>query len=604
MNNKIVEDTNNSWVKTINIMFKTNIPGKNDYQTLTRDAIYNPLLNATETTETSKYPYMTDKYDFPLKVLTRMSYPELMSFFFNREEFILVLTTGQPQINGGALTQPEIERTDMDLENRLNIEAALKSFENVEDKNDVISKNGTLNRNTFIMIQLLLRTRSPFESNKTSYVSYINGGPEIVSSTIVVQSPSFLTSYLPFLKSETEKNGFCYLKQSNKVYTVTESIQLNDTLNNPQYQALRDIYLKVERKGPEIDRQIVINTFRLLAQINKLTRERKDTINAKKRNTSDIDFMNDFNTEIVNSDIMSITKGSSKDMKSMVMKLKSIRFSNLYDILDSALKKKDSSSSRTIPYSSTLLNQINNLFSALAKVETLKLIRNKYFSNGSAFSDDSFLKYETVEMARDVYKTNMTSLNGSKDSKVPYQNFTEFYDSLKSFTRRASAPFQEKIDTYLLDKDESLTHLCDNNKCMFVREDGRPEYVGVTFYSDSQKKTSYEMYLFISVIGGELNDQNIHNISCSFKNERFGVGYTKTTSNGPYILKTNGNGKGLGKANTNDSGWKVDSKHFPYIDVNEMFDKPKIVSAKGGYRSRRYNRMSRYTKKKHVNRFL
>jgi hypothetical protein len=75
-------------IRPINILFDTNIPGK-EIIPFTKSLLYNPVLK--DIGNLNEYPYFTIDLLFPYSYLTSLPYEKQVSFFFNKSEMLKVL---------------------------------------------------------------------------------------------------------------------------------------------------------------------------------------------------------------------------------------------------------------------------------------------------------------------------------------------------------------------------------------------------------------------------------------------------------------------------------------------------------------------------------
>ena len=168
---------------------------------LTNDMIYHPLLTELNNDSgkavqlTSKNPVFTNEVKYPLSILRKYSYPNIVQFFFNEEyfrrklsEFIL---SGKTKV----------------------FSAGKKSIEEFKNENS--------EKNVAIMLKLLFPSSiigSNFYSD--SYSEYIQN--QFVGNLSI-------SDYF-------QSNKFSYLKINGKVNTIVKVTFLNDLLNHPVYK--------------------------------------------------------------------------------------------------------------------------------------------------------------------------------------------------------------------------------------------------------------------------------------------------------------------------------------------------------------------------------
>lgn len=578
--NNASEKDADSWMKPIHIMFKTNIPGDIGYKVLTLDMLYYPDLVKSNSSTSGMYPFMTDEIEFPIDVISQMSYPDVLSFFFDKNNFANLLNPRNSIIMGGAVYDEESYRKTLNENFKPNVQDTGKGVEKAKLSNEI------LNNNTLIMIQSLFRTGMPLQDNKTSYNAYIRNVPDKVFIPPREKRSSFYSLLFPLPENGSKQGNFTYLKLSNKIYTINETIQLNDTLNHPLYKELFVAYDDTEKVGVKIDQRIRDNTRMLLSQISEL----RTIIDNMKNDPSTESLLKQI---LAMSNFQSIT-GTGTELLDTIKKNE--KFNDVYNALYNLLTMK--ALPKSLNVSRTTVNKLNDVFEILKETETLKIIRNSYFIK--AVDEQA---YTLVNMSDKDYKANVVTLS-KKYTKDNILNYKMFYEKLDSFGRRASTPFQEKVDNYLKDKEFIALNICGQSNCSFPRGDTVPENVGVSRYIGKEKQ-NYEIYIFISVFGVEINDSNVSKVTCEYKNVQLGKDFNeKGKYDKTYTRVVN-------------SKWEVNTTNPPYIDIaSEILEKasskiipvpvPAASVIKGGYHSlrrrkaKRNNRRKNRTQKKHV----
>jgi len=212
-------------IDTIIIMIKSNIPDKPPFP-FTKNSLYTEKLPLFS--KYSEYPYITDTIKYPYNKLSKLSYDDIVNFFFIKQKFKYI------------------------LENEVNI----------IEKDD---KNTILEHNLIIMIELLFSTYYP-ENNKIS-----------ISFKDTISNEYFETHQKQILDDNTSY----YIKLNNELYTISKITWLNDFINNPLYGEFIDDFYNyqkwIERTVPEIDNKIksIQNDTNLLIQKNDADNEIK-----------------------------------------------------------------------------------------------------------------------------------------------------------------------------------------------------------------------------------------------------------------------------------------------------------------------------------------
>ena len=192
-------------IENIQILIQSNIPETPIFP-FTKYMLYSPLLeeeipnviekkhdNPDEKKTTSKidlsklseYPYFTNEIRYPKDKLLLLEYHELITFFFDKEDFQTILKDLLPTNT---------------VTNGIN-----------HDNNEY---------NIMTMIELLFPTVDPYKNNfNTSLNEYVN------------QSIYGNTTFFP-------NKNYTFIRYNYKIYTTTKITWLNDILNHPLYKIL------------------------------------------------------------------------------------------------------------------------------------------------------------------------------------------------------------------------------------------------------------------------------------------------------------------------------------------------------------------------------
>lgn len=170
----------------IKIIFYTNLPNQDKIE-FKRSLLYHPDLKESSL-RLEEYPYFTDLVEYPLNKLKRLSYSEMVDFFFNKQQFNRLLM-GQKKLS-----------------------------------TDSSSQNTYANSNIKTMFTLLFPTGFPLDNDYHTSYELVNG----------------IKTNDSFFKNPFSSSRFSYLRLNNGVYTVKTTIWLNDILNHPNYKELVD----------------------------------------------------------------------------------------------------------------------------------------------------------------------------------------------------------------------------------------------------------------------------------------------------------------------------------------------------------------------------
>lgn len=197
-------------VQPIKIKVSTNI-NKKPFD-LTISKIYDPAQgDRPRRIVISDYPYFTADVKYDEKFLASKSYSEIISIFFDKQEFVKVIlkqNTLPPAPSTGTTAPP----------------TSPNQMENA-------------NANIMTMLKLLFPTSYPTKNNlNTSFKKYLlKKGPAIsfdVSDVTTMFSSGEITPL--------GKRNYSYIKTEKGICTVSEVIWLNDVLNNSLYRELID----------------------------------------------------------------------------------------------------------------------------------------------------------------------------------------------------------------------------------------------------------------------------------------------------------------------------------------------------------------------------
>ena len=137
----------------------------------------------------TELPYFTSKYDYPLtKLRSIRNYQDRINIFFNKNEFIRVISMGTPVIS-----------------------------DNEEYKNEVIDKN------VMTMLEILMPTRYPVKNNIHASHDYLMRRHEHAKAFYFDQYYSY---------------KFIHFNIDNELRTIKKVIYFNDILNHPKYNEL------------------------------------------------------------------------------------------------------------------------------------------------------------------------------------------------------------------------------------------------------------------------------------------------------------------------------------------------------------------------------
>ena len=198
----------------LKVMLSTSIPDNSGFIELTIDILnYSPPDGKKK--KLAKYPFFHPTADYPRKEIQDLEYHKRLEVFFNYEKFKSFVLKNSGQTN----TTEEMQKSkvlDEDKDKDLASEA--------EDKK---MKTNKKNSNFEFTIQTILCTGFPVNNYFQSMEYY---DPSIRTKTITLKG----SNWFPFLPGRFDRK-FSYLKLSDKIYTVSGVVWLNDALYHPKY---------------------------------------------------------------------------------------------------------------------------------------------------------------------------------------------------------------------------------------------------------------------------------------------------------------------------------------------------------------------------------
>jgi hypothetical protein len=393
--------------------------------------------------------------------------------------------------------------------------------QNQNTQNDMRIKNQQYENGEFnilCMIRTLFSTKYPFSGNNLSSFQMI-----------VKRNPEFnfkFSDFLPgFVKEAFQPITYTYLKINGKIYTVTQTVWINDIYNHPDYKVLVQKFqtlmawkenerIKLEKdigeqmkkfKDPEKNKSQEHNfTESDITEISGQIKGFDDPNITREIQTSYINFNNAiktmikaieaFNTSINGTDIMVILDNAN----------------NLKMAYDDLLKLGFKPKQR---YTTI----INNIQKQLDIVQTNEFILNNYMK-----TEGINLNYENE---KDIYKQRL---------KEKFGKYVDFAETIKQFTvpnkETTNVFLQETVDKFLKNTDNVFNDIMNIEKFGSIPQ-GLPTYekkvfekrknTGITIVYDKNQPI-YEIFLQVNCIGGELTDDNKSAIDCLYKDDFLG----------------------------------------------------------------------------------
>ena len=589
-------------IRPINILFDTNIPGKQIIP-FTKSLLYNPVLK--DTGNLNEYPYFTIDLLFPYSYLSSLPYEKQVSFFFNKSEMLKVLKmqnasylkknihiTDMPEI----LTEKEREEEKKkkskttfkdaakNVISTLRVVKKLKGDKNeveveVEDEGDdndeeyltIQTKNG--NKNVLTMLRLLFPTKYPIVGNIFSSFN-----------SIILKRSEFTFSFSDFLPSFLKNKliegnaSYSYVKVDGKIYTITQVIWLNDIYNHKEYSELINKFINLNNWKKtalnKLNTEIDLKLKSFISNYSNAFNEDEikyiqDQANKQNKNENDGGkdrYYNQYQNEIISfkktiknflDAIAEFDSAIAEFEKEKNYEMLSDSAKNLVEIYKSLIKFGANFFKTKEKYNTI----INNVSRDLDNIRIKEYIRDKYISKPGIDldyeKDDE--KYSAVLKSSFKEYTNFADIikkfkSPNKESSNIYlqTTFNEFLENRephKGMFNFLLNPYNIHINPFEKIKKEEKNEqkeISNEKKKYHLRKN-----TGVTILpSTNEKEPGYEIYVQLNVIGGELNDTNKSLIDCLYQSDSLG-------NKLEYLINE-----------TIQNPWDINSTRL-YIDINQ-----------------------------------
>lgn len=359
---------------------------------------------------------------------------------------------------------------------------------NIDSSNieDIDSSNvGDYNLTT--MIELLFPRLYPVENeNLNSFDNTIN------KKTLV---KGIIPFFIDNLNLEVQKN-FSYIKIDTKIYTITSTCILNDFLNHPEFSLLirhyndfslwfdvtkKEIEIKIDKLTNELDKQIVKISIEQYDIKTKLLRIKgyTDEVFVNVEKTNYVDKIN----------VLFTTMNMKTDINRILILLEDGIFRNNQKLMN--LK-------------TTIVEKI--ILEKLQQQYFISFNNNDGENDVKKYLDSNYRKYS--EFIKEIKKFSSTTRMMS--NKGLQKAFDDFYDGANN-----------SFDTYM--KYIKSRYFDKNNKTFDDIITNIGINIGNVTIFEHAKDFNYQAYVSLNIIGGELNKQNINQISCDYKNEEIGT---------------------------------------------------------------------------------
>ena len=487
-------------IRPIKIRFTTNINGQESI--LTR-SILQQDSSSSSSYELSNYPYFTDSVRFPVAKILQKSNNERIDIFFNDTLF----------------------------------RNTIGHVSNV----DVNTRNTNAEYNVNALLKLLLPTTFPSINNlHDSFSENIKRIPQI--NVNVADSGGFFSHFTNLFSKG--KGLYSYLNLNNATYTVTKITLLNDIINDSAFLPLirsGSAFSTWRKSTVESLNKDVVNIRSNLTQLiqDKLPRiqqlfldQTSDVYEAyKKAKMAGIPqnklahvpsyLIIEFLDELIRLDL----KSESHVTDTMNL------FSEIYNL------KSRAERSNYIPYAIENLDGFSDMMSRSAelkvKTQLHKLLNEmtdiyklldpnskedaKLFSGTKKKVFDQVKRYDKIaEFLAIIERYNKKArhysnpllidiLNASKTDNIEFIKFFEFVNSLRV---EGYAPSPE-----LFQQRDMIERLRTGVMTVFDKVDEKSKEKDLAM----EISASYDILINIEVIEGVLNDENIQDVKCSFR---------------------------------------------------------------------------------------
>ena len=216
---------------------------------LTRSKIYDPVPGVQPRNVTlAETPFFTADKLYPVSLLEKKTYTELLHIFFNKSEFIRVVineeqnkqaTNAKPIVNPGS--------------------------DNSQTKYEYA------NTNIKTMLRLLFPTSYPTKNNITSsFEKYLK---KTSSANIDVKLRDIKSMFFSSPITTEGRHEYSYIKTGPGIFTITEVSWLDDVFNESSYRELMDKLIEyndwVETQRDVVEKDITDSTTKLLEGLKK-----------------------------------------------------------------------------------------------------------------------------------------------------------------------------------------------------------------------------------------------------------------------------------------------------------------------------------------------
>jgi hypothetical protein len=547
----------------IRINIETNIPnknvGKNMY--LRRDMIYSPNLQKSQRQNQNEYPLFSSTRKFPKDFLIRRKYEEQLEFFFN----VVVFEKVMRQNTTYSEPSDEIMRYNI---NTL-IELLFTTVYPIINDNTESFTKYILGKNNNILslkgsIPSPLNKLFPHLEAKFTYLKLDNKIYTVTSTCILndlLNHPEYQQMLLNVQELEGLRKSIQY-----KITTRSEKIdnELYKIIKNKLYHLNSSYIMKELSKKKEDSRNYKIKKYPYdfeeeypvkgdVLKYRKELQEFNERYNEFKHKKKDYERESYINSKIMYLDNKEKYSGQLFEI-----------FVNFVDEFD---KKEEIQSPIYLRVSKKDKNQIyKKMYSIILDCETNytnifgEQYQYRYYNNyeGSSIFFTELSKYLNEQI--NLQEIKDITLYGNKNVSIldakKKKEFQRYFDDLfneeskfiirkisnhsSSFKKSSNVFLQKIIDDFVNKENSLLSSLVEYVNKRYINGDKNiqfPEnvqtlynidaqnalYVGLnTYFISNRERPKYDAYVFLNVIGGEINQDVLKSITCDFKNEQLG----------------------------------------------------------------------------------
>jgi hypothetical protein len=516
--------------KQIKIRINTNLYMKNKkekedtYITLSSSMIKIMDSSVQTLLTLEEFPYFTAEVDYPWSYLQTLPYRTVVEFFFNRQNFIKILTENNEGFVSFESKRQESMYTNIENDIEETIFKQARTYDKI---------NKTVQKNITIMLKCLFPTKYPYKTNiKSSYDIKIREYPQIN-----LDIPQGIMNLFRFsLNAEDDAKShpeYSYLKLETKLYTVSEVIWINDIYNHPKYKKImndyynlidfKNSYSKILLKEIEDNKKKLINlqnenTDSAIAKLTEIQRELGEKFKYDKAIITKlleyIDKINTFDYDSIDRDVNAIDT----------------LYDNIKLVMDNIKNYESKINDRYYnnPYFK-LTTDINNLFDNMKKLQTIVIFIRK-----NTYIYENYLKKLNKNFINDK------KINENEETTKLFKYYLEFFQELKNFNDKTyptnNGFLQDiinnvnKVDNSIIEAkntktvgmDESTSKIIKLLNPAHLKDANEPfkNFIKCLYTGVNEFEGAYEIYLRMDLIEGEVNDFNTQNIKCVYFGEK------------------------------------------------------------------------------------